>query len=90
MASIAVLIPGPEQAEERHKRGNIATREEIDKAANCDEIVGSSAALERVLSLIAKGAPTDATVLITGETGTGVPRAIQAVSVKRHLEWLSH
>jgi formate hydrogenlyase transcriptional activator len=48
-----------------------------------EEIVGSSGALRRVLSQIAKVAPTDSTVLITGETGTGkelVARAIHAKS----------
>jgi transcriptional regulator with GAF, ATPase, and Fis domain len=84
MASIAVLIPGPKQAEERHKQGNIAPREEIDKAAMCDEIVGSSAALQRVLSLIAKVAPTDATVLVTGETGTGKELVARAIHRRSH------
>src|SRR5437879_2388599 len=36
-----------------------------------EEIVGSSPTLHRVLSNVAKVAPTDSTVLITGETGTG-------------------
>lgn len=36
-----------------------------------EEIVGASPALESVLSRASKVAPTDATVLITGETGTG-------------------
>src|SRR2546425_13029495 len=48
-----------------------------------EEIVGSSDALRIVLSQIAKVAPTDSTVLIAGETGTGkelVARAIHAKS----------
>src|SRR5580704_764673 len=36
-----------------------------------DEIIGTSPALQKVLSLISKVAPTDATVMVTGETGTG-------------------
>ena len=36
-----------------------------------EEMVGTSAALERALAQVAKVAPTDSTVLITGETGTG-------------------
>jgi transcriptional regulator with GAF, ATPase, and Fis domain len=36
-----------------------------------EEIVGTSPALKEVLSLISKVAPSDSTVLITGETGTG-------------------
>jgi transcriptional regulator with GAF, ATPase, and Fis domain len=76
MASVAVLIPGHE---ERDKQGNIAPREEIDKQAMCDEIVGSSAALQRALSLMEKVAPTGATVLVTGETGTGKELVARAI-----------
>ena len=48
-----------------------------------DEIVGTSTPLKAVLSRIAKVAPTDSTVLITGETGTGkelIARAIHKES----------
>jgi PAS domain S-box-containing protein len=50
---------------------NIALREEVDRASMFEEIVGESAALQAVLARITKVAPTDSTVLITGETGTG-------------------
>jgi formate hydrogenlyase transcriptional activator len=50
---------------------NIALREEIDRFAMYEAIVGSSEALRRVLLQISKVAPTDSTVLISGETGTG-------------------
>jgi PAS domain S-box-containing protein len=50
---------------------NIALREEIDRSLMFEEIVGGSPALQSVLSRVAKVAPTDSTVLITGETGTG-------------------
>jgi PAS domain S-box-containing protein len=50
---------------------NIALREEIDRSLMFEEIVGGSAALQSVLARVAKVAPTDSTVLITGETGTG-------------------
>jgi hypothetical protein len=49
----------------------VALRERIDQAFLFEEIVGSSTALRRVLSSVLKVAPTDSTVLITGETGTG-------------------
>ncbi len=52
----------------------------------CAEIVGESAALRRVLGLMEIVAPTDATVLILGETGTGkelVARAIHRMSPRR-------
>src|ERR1700757_1013027 len=50
---------------------NLALREEIDVNRMFEEIVGSSPALQVVLSRVAKVAPTDSTVLVTGETGTG-------------------
>jgi len=54
-------------------------REEIDKASMFEEIVGSSAALKEVLSRVSKVAPTDATVLLTGETGTGKELIARAI-----------
>ncbi len=50
---------------------SIVLREEIDKTAMFEEIVGASPPLRTVLSHVSKVAPTDSTVLITGETGTG-------------------
>ena len=58
---------------------NIALREEIDSASMFEEIVGSSPALKVVLARVAKVAPTDSTVLITGETGTGKELVARAV-----------
>ena len=52
-------------------RENLVLRDEIDRASMFEEVVGTSKALKAVLSRIAKVAPTDSTVLITGETGTG-------------------
>jgi transcriptional regulator with GAF, ATPase, and Fis domain len=64
---------------------NLALREEIDVNRMFEEIVGSSAELQLVLSRVAKVAPTDSTVLITGETGTGkelIARAIHKRSLR--------
>jgi predicted ATPase/GAF domain-containing protein len=58
---------------------NIALREEIDKASMFEEIVGISPALHAVLSRVSKVAPTDSSVLITGETGTGKELIARAV-----------
>ena len=58
---------------------NLALKEEVDQASMFEEIIGSSAALRRVLVLVAKVAPTDSTVLITGETGTGKELFARAV-----------
>jgi PAS domain S-box-containing protein len=70
-------------AEQRLQQQNVALREEIDKASMFEEIVGTSAPLQKVLSRISRVAPTDSSVLITGETGTGkelVARAIHGRS----------
>jgi PAS domain S-box-containing protein len=58
---------------------NIALREEIDKTSMFEEIVGDSPALRAVLARVAKVAPTDTTVLVTGETGTGKELIARAV-----------
>src|SRR6202050_2375408 len=76
-------IDDRKQAEEKTRQENVALREQIDQVFMFDEIVGSSPALKTVLSNIMKVAPTDSTVLITGETGTGkelVARAIHKSS----------
>jgi PAS domain S-box-containing protein len=58
-------------AERRLQNENLVLREEVDRASMFEEIVGASPALNTVLARVAKVAPTDSTVLITGETGTG-------------------
>jgi PAS domain S-box-containing protein len=63
---------------------NIALREEIDKACMFEEIVGTSPALQSALSRVAKVAPTDSTVLITGETGTGKELIARAIHKRSH------
>jgi len=67
----ATDIEDRKQAEERMRNENIALREEIDRFAMYEAIVGSSEALRGVLLQISKVGPTDSTVLISGETGTG-------------------
>jgi formate hydrogenlyase transcriptional activator len=63
---------------------NLALREEIDQASMFEEIVGSSPALQRVLANVAKVAPTDSTVLITGDTGTGKELIARAIHKRSH------
>jgi PAS domain S-box-containing protein len=60
-------------------RENLALRDEVDRASMFEEIVGTSKPLHAVLSRVAKVAPTDSTVLITGETGTGKELIARAV-----------
>jgi len=76
-------IDDRKRAEQRTQQENIALREQIDQVFMFEEIVGSSPALKTVLSNIVKVAPTNSTVLITGETGTGkelIARAIHKAS----------
>jgi formate hydrogenlyase transcriptional activator len=75
----ATDIEDRKQAEDRLRQENVALREEIDKASMFEEIVGTSRPLKAVLSRIAKVAPTDSTVLITGETGTGKELVARAI-----------
>jgi len=63
------------------------TRAELDAAHAFPGIVGSDPKLLRVLTLIARVAPTDASILITGESGTGkelIAEAVHAHSPRRH------
>jgi formate hydrogenlyase transcriptional activator len=85
-------IEDRKQAEDTLHRENVALREEIDKASMFEEIVGTSPALKSVLSHISKVAPSDSTVLITGETGTGkelVARAIHRRSDRASRAFVS-
>jgi transcriptional regulator with GAF, ATPase, and Fis domain len=84
MASVAVIMADRKQSEERLNKESVALPEEIDKGSMCDEIVGSSGALQKVLSLVSKVAPTDATVLVTGETGTGKELVARAIHRRSH------
>ncbi len=71
------------QAEERTQNENVALREDIIHSSMFEEIVGSSPALRNTLKNVEKVAPSDATVLVLGETGTGkelIARAIHRLS----------
>jgi PAS domain S-box-containing protein len=63
---------------------NLALRDEVDRTSMFEEIVGTSTAMRAVLSRIAKVAPTDSTVFITGETGTGKELIARAVHKRSH------
>ncbi len=68
------------------KYSNIALRSRVQAAEGASQLIGSSPAMHPVLRLIATVAPTDSTVLILGETGTGkdvVARSIFEQSLRR-------
>jgi PAS domain S-box-containing protein len=75
----AIDIDDRKRTEERTQSENLALREDIDRASMFEEIVGSSASLQAVLVQVAKVAPTDSTVLILGETGTGKELIARAI-----------
>jgi transcriptional regulator with GAF, ATPase, and Fis domain len=64
---------------DRLQSENIVLREEIDQTSMFEEIVGTSLPLRAVLSQVSKVAPTDSTVLLTGETGTGKELIARAI-----------
>src|SRR5229473_177072 len=71
---------------------NLALRDEVDRVSMFEEIVGASPALRAVLSRVSKVAPTDSTVLLTGETGTGkelIARAIHKRSGRSSRAFVS-
>ena len=75
----ATDIEDHKKAENRMRNENVALREEIERSSMFEEIVGSSEALRRVLAEVSKVAPTDSTVLISGETGTGKELIARAI-----------
>jgi formate hydrogenlyase transcriptional activator len=77
-------IDARKQAEERMRHENLVLREELDRASMFEEIVGSSEALCTVLRHVAQVAPTEATVLIVGETGTGKELIARAIHQRSH------
>jgi PAS domain S-box-containing protein len=72
-------IDDRKMSEERLQQENVALREEVAAASMFEEIVGTSPALQSVLSLVSKVAPSDSTVLVTGETGTGKELVARAI-----------
>ena len=79
----AMDIDDRKRREERIQHENIALREDIIRTSMCEEIIGSSVALRKTLDKLERVAPSDSTVLITGETGTGkelIARTIHRLS----------
>ena len=75
-----------EQEKARLEAANVYLQEEIKGSHNFEELIGSSTSLKKVLKGVERVAPTDSTVLITGETGTGkelIARAIHNLSPRK-------
>ncbi|MDR4495865.1 MAG: sigma 54-interacting transcriptional regulator [Nitrospirales bacterium] len=75
-----------EQEKARLEAQNTYLREEIQSVHNFEEVIGSSSSLKKVLRNVERVAPTDSTVLVTGETGTGkelIARAIHNLSPRK-------
>src|ERR1700756_3867528 len=77
--STATDIEDRKQAEDRMRNEAVALREQIDRDSMFEDIVGSSETLGKVLRQVAKIAPSDSTVLILGETGTGKELIARAI-----------
>jgi PAS domain S-box-containing protein len=76
-----------EQEKARLEAQNVYLQEEIKGTHNFEELIGSSSTLKKVLKNVERVAPTDSTVLITGETGTGkelIARAIHNLSPRKN------
>jgi formate hydrogenlyase transcriptional activator len=97
LAANAVLPPSPfrwitfvQDLTARERAEKIA--DDPGAAQEYEEIVGTSAALKRVMGQVEIVAPTDATVLVLGETGTGkelVARAIHKMSARRNRPFIT-
>ena len=72
-------IDDRKRGELRLESENLVLREDIDASSMFEEIVGSSEALKRALAEVARVAPVDSTVLISGETGTGKELVARAI-----------
>ncbi len=75
-----------EQEKARLEAQNVYLQEEIKVTHNFEELIGGSTSLKKVLKNVERVAPTDSTVLITGETGTGkelIARAIHNLSPRK-------
>jgi len=77
-----VDIDDRKRAGERVERENISLREQIDKAMMFEEIIGESPALKAAVSAMSRVAPTDSTVMLLGETGTG--KELFARAIHKH------
>ena len=67
------------EANDRLRQENLFLRREVERRYSFENLIGSSPAMERVFEVMEKVAQTDATVLLTGETGTGKDLVARAI-----------
>jgi PAS domain S-box-containing protein len=78
-AALETMVRRFQDVKEHLDAEKAALQQEARRAAGFDDIVGTSLALDRVLAQVAQVAPTDAPVLLLGETGTGKDLAARAL-----------
>jgi formate hydrogenlyase transcriptional activator len=91
-ATLQSAVEELELLKEHLYKENLVLRDEVDRVSMFEEIVGTSPALQTVLSRVTKVARADSTVLLTGETGTGkelVARAIHRRSNRSSRAFVS-
>ena len=91
-AENAQLAAALAEANERLRAENLYLRREVERRYAFDQIVASSPSMHRVFEVMEKVAQTDATVLISGETGTGkdlVARAIHYAGPRRERRFVA-
>jgi len=80
------------EANERLRDENLYLRREVERQYSFDQIIGSSPAMQRVFDVMEKVAQTDATVLLSGETGTGkdlVARAVHYAGARKEHRFVA-
>src|SRR5690348_16856715 len=85
-SELTAALAEVERLKSRLQQENRYLKQEIFESVNHGEIIGSSPALQAALRKVALVAPTDSTVLIHGETGTGkelIARAVHEASPRR-------
>jgi transcriptional regulator with GAF, ATPase, and Fis domain len=85
-AALEASLQEAQELKARLEAENVVLQQQVRHAQGFDEMVGTSAALGRVLAQVEQVAPTDAPVLLLGETGTGkdlVARALHDRSRRR-------
>src|SRR4030095_1369288 len=79
-------------ANDRLRQENLYLRREVERRYAFDNLIGASPAMMRVFEVMEKVAQTDATVLVTGETGTGkdlVARAIHYAGARKAARFVA-